>query len=221
MGSELIEMWAMLQDSNNLIFAIFLSVCVLLFVVELLGLLFGFANDWIDGLLPDALKLEIDGIDGSNSGLVTMSSWVYLGRLPFLIWLMIFFGGWGVVGFIFQAVYAEIFGGTLIQIAALIATFFINLFVARYTCMLLKPILPKDETYAISIDQLVGREAEIVLGVARTNFPTRAKTTDQYGTTHYVMVEPLKDEEFKQGDKVILFELVNNTFKVVEAHSQL
>jgi len=65
--------------------------------------------------------------------------------------------------------------------------------------------LPRDETQAVSREDLVGRVATIVLGEARPGSAAQAKVRDRYGRQHYVLVEP--DEAaaaFPQGSRVLL-----------------
>src|SRR5690606_22910296 len=122
-----------------------------------------------------------DGVNASHGFLVTLSSWVYLGRMPFLIWLISFFGGWGVTGVVLQDIVTDYFGTPFIALIAIPVSFAINLFVVRYVCKAIQPILPKDETYAIENKELIGLKAEIVIGTAKLNFPAQAKVKDQHG----------------------------------------
>ena len=41
-------------------------------------------------------------------------------------------------------------------------------------------------------------------GEAKQNYPAQAKVIDQFGQTHYILVEPELDEIFQQGQSVIL-----------------
>lgn len=212
----IVELWQLFTAPQNTFFAVCLTVCACIFILELIGLLVGFSNDYLDNILPDVLKIDIDGVNASHGFFVTLSSWVYLGRMPFLIWLIIFFGGWGVTGLVLQNIVTDYFGNPFIALIAVPVSFAINLFLVRYVCMAIKPILPRDETYAIETKELIGLEAEIVIGTAKLNFPAQAKVKDKYGTMHYIMVIPQSDVEYKQGDKVILAELHDNQFVVTD-----
>ena len=136
--------------------------------------------------------------------------------MPFLIWLIVFFGGWGVTGLVLQNLVTNYFGNPFIALIAVPVAFLINLFVVRYVSMVLKRILPTDETYAIENKELIGLKAEIVIGTAKLNFPAQAKVKDQHGTMHYIMVVPQSDVEYKQGDTVILADLHDNQFVVID-----
>ena len=66
-------------------------------------------------------------------------------------------------------------------------------------------ILPKDKTTAVNVDTLLGREAVITDGTARSGSPARAKVFDQHGQSHLVMVEPEDAAQaFAAGQQVVL-----------------
>ena len=201
-------------DPNNIFFSICLTVCFGIFILELIGLLFGITNDWLDQIIPDSFKLDIDLNADSPNFIVATSSWLYLGRIPLLIWLLLFFGGWGTIGLVLQSLAYEYIGFSFENLIAISITFVLNLFLIHFVCKIVKPIIPQDETTAIELDELIGRDAEIVIGTARLNYPAQAKVKDAHGTTHYIMVVPDKDEECKQGDKVYILEKKDNIFIV-------
>jgi hypothetical protein len=51
-------------------------------------------------------------------------------------------------------------------------------------------VVPKDETFAVTLDTLVGRIATVMGGTARQGKPAQAKVLNQHGQALYVMVEP-------------------------------
>lgn len=212
----IIEIWQVFVDPNNLFFSVCLTVCVLIIALEIIGLLVGASNEWLDNLLPDSLKVDLDGVGASHGVLVTLSSWIYLGRMPFLIWLIIFFGGWGIVGLLLQMTLNDVLGMSFTQLVAVPVALAINLFVVRYLCMAINPFIPKDETYAVESSEFIGLDAEIVIGVAKHDYPAQAKLKDRHGTTHYIMVVPPVDAEFKQGDKVVVTAQKDGVFEAIE-----
>jgi hypothetical protein len=65
--------------------------------------------------------------------------------------------------------------------------------------------MPRDQTTAVSDASLVGRVGTIVIGVASAGRPAEARIRDEYGTTHYVMVEPeAEGESLVAGASVLL-----------------
>jgi hypothetical protein len=83
-------------------------------------------------------------------------------------------------------------------------------------------VMPKDETTAIGLDDLVRRDAEIQIGTARAGSPARAKVIDMHGQTHFVMVEPHDTAtELPAGDTVLLVRREGQTFFGVQYESPL
>jgi hypothetical protein len=83
-------------------------------------------------------------------------------------------------------------------------------------------VMPKDETTAIELDDLVRRDAEIQIGTARAGSPARAKVIDIHGQAHFVMVEPHDTAaEFQAGDTVLLVRREAQTFYGVQYESPL
>lgn len=87
--------------------------------------------------------------------------------------------------------------------------------IVRFSAALIAKIIPKDETTAIQIDDLIGRTAQIVLGEAKPNSPAQAKVKDQFGQIHYILVEPEFDLVFHQGQDVILTQRTKIGFQAI------
>lgn len=201
-------MWDLLTHPSNLIFSV--CICLLFFfaLLEVLLLLAGGGSQGIlDQFLPDDLIPHKDvevNIDGSSGLLVQFLDWLYIGRVPLLIWLIIFLTLYGLSGLILQSVLFQWTGQYISAWIMAPACLFLSMPLVRYSTMLIARILPQDETTAIYSDELIGRTAIIILGVASPNSPAEAKVQDQHGLTHYILVEPEQDESFQQGQSVIL-----------------
>ena len=141
---------------------------------------------------------------------------MYLGQLPLFIWLIIFLTTYGLSGLLIQGIFERFTGhlinGWIISPACL----FLCMPLVRFNAKIAEKILPKDETTAIHIEELIGRTAIIILGDARANSPAQAKVQDQYGHTHYVLVEPANGEILKQGQSVILMDKTRNGFQAMK-----
>jgi len=201
-------MWDLLTHPSNLIFSV--CICLLFFfaLLEVFLLLAGGGSQGIlDQFLPDDLIPHKDvevNIDGSSGLLVQFLDWLYIGRVPLLIWLIIFLTLYGLSGLILQSVLFQWIGQYITAWIMAPACLFLSMPLVRYSAMLIARILPQDETTAIYSDELIGRTATIILGVATLNSPAEAKVQDQHGLTHYILVEPEQDESFQQGQSVIL-----------------
>ena len=73
----------------------------------------------------------------------------------------------------------------------------------------------RDESQSLSGDDLVGLPATITLGETRVGTPTQAKATDRFGTTHYVLVEPIAEGAvYGPGEAVVLLERIGHRYLV-------
>jgi len=184
----------------NMPFVAALVLMVLLGVLQVVGL---------TGALTDA-DLDADADGGFVDGLL---SFLGIGRVPFMVWLVSFLFAFAVLGFGVQGLADSLLGEPLDRwVAAAIAA------VAGLpvTGVLIRPIaaiLPGDETTAVGLDSLVGRRAKIVTGRAAAGHPARAQVHDYHGRPHYVMVEPHEaGSEMLEGDEVLLVRRESETF---------
>ena len=183
--------------------------CILLF----LG---GGSQSVFDQLLPEDSH-HVDFHPANNPNIFSkVFDWLYLGQLPLFIWLIIFLTTYGLSGLLIQGIFERFTGhlinGWIISPACL----FLCMPLVRFNAKIAEKILPKDETTAIHIEELIGRTAIIILGDARANSPAQAKVQDQYGHTHYVLVEPANGEILKQGQSVILMDKTRNGFQAMK-----
>ena len=211
-------MWNLINAPETEIFGIAIALMVLLGVLEVISMLAGGISDWLDNLLPDSLAdsahAEV-GLDAADGVVVRFLSWLYVGKVPVLMLLVVFLAVYGLVGYVFQTAFAAVFGAYLNGTLAAVAVWFLSLPLVRATAAGLYKILPKDETSAVSQDTLIGRVGVIVLGEARPGSPAQVRVKDGFGQTHYVMAEPDGEGVLKQGEAVLLVSLEGNTFKAI------
>ena len=127
-----------LLATQNLPFTIAITVALLIVVIEIFALLVG-AGGLVDGLTADMdVSADIDGF--------SFLDYLCIGRIPFLIWLVIFPLSFGAVGIIFQSLFglSPLIAAIIVLVIAVFPTRVISLFVAK--------IMPKDETTAINSD---------------------------------------------------------------------
>lgn len=155
------------------------------------------------GDVPDAGVL--DGPLDTSSPLMKTLGWLRLGRIPFIVFLVVTLSIFGISGLSLQLFFHRLFGGYLPLLIAGPAALFVTLPLTRMSAMALERILPKDESSAITEASFIGRSATVVTGTARHGAPAQAKVRDEHGQSHYVMVEPDADQtEFEVGSKVLL-----------------
>ena len=131
--------------------------------------------------------------------------WMSFGRVPLLVWVVLLLASFALTGFALNLVVHELFGLWAPPLIASIAAFLIALPIVRLTGAGIARVIPRDETYAVSFDSLVGRVATIVTGTARVGYPAQAKVANEHGQMLYVMVEPeAEGMTFQSGERVLL-----------------
>jgi hypothetical protein len=167
-------------------------------VLEALALLVGASlSHWLDGAAahPEAPDAPTSGVLG----------WLHIGKVPLLVVIVIFLTTFGVVGFFFQLIAKNLLGDfmPLLVVAAIAAA--AGALAVRILGAAIGRMIPKDESTAVTDSSLVGRVGTIVIGIAKAGRPAEARIHDEYGTPHYIMVEPEgPDEMFESGASVLL-----------------
>jgi hypothetical protein len=167
---------------------------------------------------------EFDSPDGLEMGGLgdALTTLLGLGRVPLLIWLAALLFVFAAVGVIGQSLLASLLGAPLSAGWAALAAGGAAVPLNSLAMRPLAAIMPKDETTAIELDDLVRRDAEIQIGTARAGSPARAKVIDQHGQAHFVMVEPHDQTlALNAGDTVLLVRREGPTFYGVQYESPL
>lgn len=212
-------MWELFTHPSNLIFSICLCLMFLLGLLELILLVLGGGSQGLlDQFLPDDISGSKDvdiALDADQGWLNALLDWLFVGRVPLLVWLIIFLTLYSLTGFILQSVLQSIIGAYFTAWLMVPVCLVLSMPLIRYSAMLIAKILPQDETSAIYSEELIGRTALIVLGEAKINSPAQARVKDHFGQTHYILVEPETDIQFSQGQEVILTQKTTIGFKAI------
>lgn len=180
-------------------FTVATLLLLLIAIVEGIALCVGGSfSTWLEQFAPD----PPDGVHGIfNEAL----GWLQLGRVPVLVLMVLFLAGFAITGFAANMVTQRIFGFWLTPLISVPFAIFTTLPLVRMLGSSLARIIPRDQTYAVSFDSLVGRVATIVTGTARHGYPAQARVDNEHGQALYVMVEPdLEGESFDSGAQVLL-----------------
>lgn len=218
-------------------FTVALCLMLVIAVVELLGTLMGLApSGLLDSLLPET-DLDLDGDvefdasggsalegdivtapDAPSAGpLSQVLGWLCVGRVPILVLLVCFLTAFGLTGLIVQGLVAGLMGFTLPALLAVIPALIVALPATRHLGLALSALMPKEQTEAVSQRGFVGRIATIIRGEARTGQPAEAKLSDQYGQTHYLLVEPDEaDAVLMAGQEVLIVRLVSGRYHAID-----
>lgn len=206
---------------ENIPFSIALAIMLMLALMEgLLTVVGAGISQALDSLLPD-IDLEIDTPDTPNSGVTRFLAWLKVGQVPTLILLILFLLFFGLGGIALQQTTMAVMGEPAITWIAALLTTLITLPLVRLSGGLLGHYLIRDETEAISTEEFTGHLATITVGEASQGNPAQARFKDEFGTFHYVMIEPDSDDTFKQGEEVLLLNQRGNIFLATRMDSSL
>jgi hypothetical protein len=156
------------------------AICVMLglAVIEGIGLFTAISpSEWLDGLIPN-----IDAPEGLQGAL----GWLHLGKVPMLVLLILFLFGFAICGYVLQLLARNILGGYLPGLLASVPATFAGLATVRGMGAVLVHIIPRDESSAVSEQELLGLTGVITQGTARCGHPAEAKVRDANGRYHYL-----------------------------------
>lgn len=200
-----------LLAASNLPFVIALAALALIALVQVTGL-----GDMLEGDADADGGLELGGFGDALTALLG------LGRVPLLIWLASLLLVFGSIGLIGQMWIADWLGAPLSAGWAVLAAGVAALPLNALAMRPLAAVMPRDETTAIALDELLRRDAEIQIGTARAGSPARAKVIDRHGQAHNVMVEPHDaNTQLNAGDTVLLVRREGETFYAIQYESPL
>jgi hypothetical protein len=138
--------------------------------------------------------------------------WLYVGRVPLLVLLVLFLAGFAITGFALNMIVHRVTGAWVPLILSVPAAFFATLPIVRIFGAGLARLIPHDQTFAVSFDTLVGRIGTIVTGTARQGYPAQAKVPNEHGQALYVMVEPeAEGMTFQSGERVLLTKQISGS----------
>jgi hypothetical protein len=138
--------------------------------------------------------------------------WLYVGRVPLLVLLVLFLAGFAITGFALNMLVHRLTGAWVPLILSVPAAFFATLPIVRIFGAGLARLIPHDQTFAVSFDTLVGRIGTIVTGTARQGYPAQAKVPNEHGQALYVMVEPeAEGMTFQSGERVLLTKQISGS----------
>ncbi|WP_198782721.1 MULTISPECIES: YqiJ family protein [Shewanella] len=196
-------MWAFLVEQPNLPYTIAFACVLALGVFEALALLIGLSMlSALDQWVPTDVDYDADA---SVGGLTGIAGWLCLNRLPLLIWFVLALTSFAVTGYLTNFISLSVAGMLLPQLFTLPIAIVGSAFACRYLGRVLADHLPKNESTAISLDDLSGYVGTITLGCAMKGMPSEAVVRDKHQQKHYVLVEPeISGVEFASGTQVVL-----------------
>lgn len=213
-------MFDLITADANLPFVVALGLVLALALLEGVGLLLGAGlSGLLDHLVPDSLlpDVDIDTPDLTTPGPVSaLLGWLYVGRVPMLVILILGLAYFGIAGLIVQSAAETLLTAPLPAWLASMPAVLLALPLIRVSARGLARLVPSDETEAVSPDSFVGRIAVITLGTARPGSSAEARVKDRYGQSHYIRVEPDGDGTLSQGSAVLLVRQRGHVFLAID-----
>ncbi len=201
---------------QNGAFTIALAVMFMIAVLEGITVLIGMGiSEMLETVLPD-MDFDISAPEAPQSIMSKLLGWINFGRVPVLIIFVCFLTAFGIAGYLLQYLVYGLSSMLIPQLFAVPAALVVAMPFVRLFTNVLQKIMPKDESSALSEESFVGAVAIITLGKATKGFPAEAKVKDKYGQTHYFMIQPEDDEEFSQGEQVLLLRPSSNGFFAIK-----
>jgi hypothetical protein len=195
-------------------FAIAAAIMVALGVIELLTTLVGLS---IGELVGKDIGLESD----SHNALGGLFLWINAGRLPLLILIMLALGVFSIGGFLLQGLAHMIGTAVPVGVAALAAAAG-SIPVIRTTSRGISRVIPRDETYAVSESDFVGKVAVVSIGPLDQGLPGRVRLKDVFGNWHTAPARASLDSApLPVGASVLLVDRDARSFIAISAPADL
>jgi hypothetical protein len=160
----------------------------------------------VGATLSEVLQHHLpDPWDNLHGPFDKLLGWLHVGRVPFLVLVVLFLAGFALTGFALNMVAHRFFGFWVPTIVSVPAAFLATLPIVRILGAGLARMIPQEQTSAVSFESLIGRVATIVAGTARQGYPAQARVPNEHGQNIYVMVEPeTAGMTFQGGERVLL-----------------
>lgn len=189
------------------IFTIVGLVILALSLLEIFVFFFGFSFSKVFDINTDIdADVEIDSNVDLDFTPISNISLFHLGEVPFSFVLMLV----GLV-FSFSGISIHYFlnniGFSISNLAVVPFSIFISCVLGFYLTRLFAKILPNNESYALSLTELLGSDGVVVIGEGNYNRFVQIKVVDKYGYDHYLMSKAaIEGQDFRKGDKIVLIE---------------
>ena len=195
-------------------FAIAAAMIVIVGSIEVVSMLIGAS-------LSEMLGTNIDFGHPSDNGVINAISWINVGGVPLLIFLLLALGAFSITGFLIQDV-ARMVACPLPASLASLAAVIVSVPLVRGASRGIARVIPKDESYAVGLGDLVGRVGEVVVGPLDQGPPGRVSVADINGNRHFVLAVAAPDSApLPQGTLVLLVDRVDTRFVAVKADDEL
>jgi Protein of unknown function (DUF1449) len=139
----------------------------------------------IGASLSELVGHAIDFDHGGDNAFINAVAWLNVGSVPLLVFIVLILGMFSITGFLIQDA-ARAIASPLPLIAAVPLACAASVPLVRGTSRLVSRIIPKDETYAVKLADLVGRVGNVSVGPLDQGLPGRVRVKDAHDNWHTV-----------------------------------
>lgn len=192
-------------------FAIAAIMLAALTAIEMLCLLVGFSLGEV---------IDKAGLDEHNA-LAGLLSWLNVGGVPILIFIMLLLALFSMTGFVIQSIAYSVW----LPLPALVASvpaLLLSLPAVRTSSRAVARIVPRDETYVVDLKEFVGRTAEVSVGPLDQGLPGRVRLKDKHGNWHNLRAKAAKGEPaITIGTQILIVDRAKDVFIAIPAPADL
>jgi Protein of unknown function (DUF1449) len=191
-------------------FAIAAMMIIIVGGVELISMAVGVS---MSELVGNAIDIGHD----SDNAFINAVAWLNVGGVPLLVFIVVILGMFSITGFLIQDI-ARAVAGPLPLIAAVPLACAASVPLVRGTTRLVSRIIPKDESYAVELSDLVGRVGKVSVGPLDQGLPGRVRVKDAHGNWHVVTASAAPNSPpLAQGAAVLLVDRSAGHFIAIAA----
>jgi len=182
--------------------------------IEVLSMLIGVS---LSELLGKAISVD----HNSNSTFVNALCWLNVGGVPLLVFILLALGLFSIAGFLIQDAARLVLAPLPASIAALGAVAAM-LPLLRAATREVARLIPQDETYAVSLSDLIGRVGQVVIGPLDQGLPGRVRVKDVNNNWHTVTASAAPDSPpLQKGARVLLVDCRDRLFIAIAATDEI
>ncbi|HWX63870.1 OB-fold-containig protein [Bradyrhizobium sp.] len=195
-------------------FAIAAVMIAIIGAIESLSMLIGMS---LSEMMGKAIGFDHD----SNSSFINALLWLNVGGVPLLIFILLALGLFSIAGFLIQDVARLVLAPLPAAIAALAAAA-VALPLLRASTREVARVIPQDESYAVSLSDLIGRVGQVVVGPLDQGLPGRVRVKDVHDNWHTVMARAAPDSPpLQKGARVLLVDCRDRLFIAIAATDEV
>lgn len=171
----------------------------------------------IGASVSEVIGHAVDFEQGSDNAFINAVAWLNVGGVPLLVFIVVLLGFFSIMGFLIQDV-ARAIAGPLPLVAAVPLACAASVPLVRGTTRLVARIVPKDETYAVRLSDLVGRVGSVAVVPLDHGLPGRVRVKDAHQNWHTVAASAAPDSPpLPVGAAVLLVDRSGGHFIAIAA----